>query len=157
MQSINIIFGSNRLSQHPGVEVDARINNIESRGQTALYLCYHDIEKFNILMDLGASLTVKDEDGRSPLFNAAESDQMAIVRAMINHGAEVTAKDLATILSKWTQPDRREEIVKTVEAVLEVLRPGQAEVRAAAEVSPQVSPHRTSHWSELSGYCALIG
>ena len=27
-----------RLSQHPGVEVDARINYIESRGQTALYL-----------------------------------------------------------------------------------------------------------------------
>ena len=96
-------------------------------------------------MDLGASLTVISEDGRSPLFNAAKRGQMAIVRAMINHGAEVTAKEMAPILSKWTRPDRREEIVKTLEAVLEVLRHGQAEVRAAAEVSPQVSFHRTSH------------
>ena len=65
-----------------------------------------------------------------------------------------TSLDLGTILSKWTWPDRREEIGKTVEAVLEVLWPGQPEVKAAAEVSPQVSPSlsamRTSYWSEMS-------
>ena len=44
-----------------------------------------------------------------------------------------TSLDLGTILSKWTWPDRREEIGKTVEAVLEVLWPGQPEVKAAAD------------------------
>ena len=137
-----------RLSQIPDFDVDVRIDlYVEGfEGMTALYFTYDDnIEIFNLLMDLGASLTVKSEDGRSPLFSAADVCQLVIVRAMINHGAEVAAKDLNKVLSNWTRPDEREEIVKTLEAVLEVLRPGQAEVRAAAEVSPQVSPHCHQH------------
>ena len=88
---------------------------------TSLYLCYdHWIDILDLLMDLGASLTVESEDGRSHLFYAAEGYQLGIVR-VINHAAEVTAKDLAPILINWT--DKREETVKTVEAVLEVHRP----------------------------------
>ena len=61
------------------------------------------------------------------------------MRTMINHGAEVKVEDLAAILRNWTS--KMEETVKTVEAVLEVHQPSQAEVRAAAERSQQVSPY----------------
>ena len=128
-----------RLSKLPDFDVDARVSMYGYVEMTSLYLCHDNkIDILNLLMDLGASMTVQCEEGRSPLLYAAEEAQLATVRAMINHGAEVTAEDLAAILRNGTR--KMEETVKTVEAVLEVHQPSQAEVRAAAEQSHQVSP-----------------
>ena len=50
-------------------------------------------EIITLLIDNGADLNAKDEDGKTPLFYASSKGHKEIVEILINHGADVNAMD----------------------------------------------------------------
>ena len=49
-------------------------------------------EAVNILLDRGANVAAKDDEGRTPLHGAAQSGSVELVRLLLEHGADLNAR-----------------------------------------------------------------
>jgi len=74
-----------------------------------------DLEMLKLLIDAGADINAKDENGRTPLFGAIESNSRAMIELLVSLGAEVNAKDKngKTLLATAIE-NSDDEIIATV-------------------------------------------
>jgi ankyrin repeat protein len=62
-------------------------------GHTALMLCTHDLDKIKLLLKYGANINAAAKSGSTPLLLACSGyGQYEIVKWLIDHGADITAK-----------------------------------------------------------------
>jgi ankyrin repeat protein len=68
--------------------------NLTNRyGHTALMLCTHDLDKIKLLLGYGANINATAKSGSTPLLLACSGyGQYEIVKWLIDHGADITAK-----------------------------------------------------------------
>ena len=57
------------------------------------YIKENNISEVKLLLDHGADVNVKDEDGETPLFCASNNGHKEIVKLLLEHGADVNAKN----------------------------------------------------------------
>ena len=79
------------------LEFNARVDAVDSRGETVLHLACglgHDTIA-SALIDAGADVDARSEAGRTPLHtNAGGDDFPAVTRVLLGAGADVNAADL---------------------------------------------------------------
>lgn len=68
------------------------IHQITKNGETALHLAAraHDLGSIKSLIELGAEVNARDENGATPLFRGAHS--VEVVKLLLDNGADISAK-----------------------------------------------------------------
>ena len=94
--------------------------NTDMRGMSALMLAVRNYdgndagqrEIIQVLIDFGADVNFKDENGTTPFFFAAENCDLILIQAMIKAGAvlEVKAKGGATTLTQAAMGNKVETV-----------------------------------------------
>lgn len=96
------------------------INSVGYLGMTALSLAsieYGNLEMIKYLLEKGADINVKNEDGSTALMTASMYGNLEIIKYLIENGADINAKDNdgSTALiyaSKWGNLETVEYLVK---------------------------------------------
>lgn len=67
----------------------------EDRGAKAIHLAanFDDVEMLNFLLDAGADFEAQDQKGQTPLLLAAATNNLKVVKVLIDHGANKEAHE----------------------------------------------------------------
>lgn len=127
------------------IEVRSDVGRIGLRKRTPLfYTC--DPESGELLINAGADVNAKSDDGSTPLHQAANEGYADVVQMLIDHGAMVNA------VSVQKQTALHVAAEKGHADVCEVLLNNQAELKVLdlARRSPEMLARRNEHYDVLS-------
>lgn len=82
------------------VENGARIDSVDTRGESVLHEVSHSANAFECvkyLVTKGADVNLRDKDGRNPLFNAIICNGHRILEYLLHEGADMNCADNAGI------------------------------------------------------------